>query len=709
MKKIIRILRKRFFPTIPPEFQESIQRQLLDKIHAGLFWVSIFMPLFIILRTYLMTEKVPLNILLPWSSLTVFSFLLALPLSLYYKKYRKKYSTRYWYNALIILSLLVSIVFGATPWLTYQYLEPHEVILFSAFLSSGVIIQVMIFSGFISLWLIATLPVLLSLGIYSILGWDFNPTLGASFALWIVITMTYMFFMALHHNKMLVDSLVLRLNLSDANNEKSRFLAVMSHEIRTPLSSIIGMSNLLSEQSLNKQQQSYTDNINAAGNNLLHVLNNVLLISSSQSEKIIVNKEAFKLEDLIADIIRTFMLQADHKGLQLIWEIDPKVPLYLEGDAARLRQVLMNLLSNAIKFTHQGSVTISVNTAPKHNISFIVTDTGIGIDPTSQELIFKEFSQINPLQQNNFDGVGLGLTIVRELVQLLKGTISLDSEPNKGSRFHVIVPLASVEEQMINQVSQQQAATNLQSIDLLLVEDDDLNREITRQLLMRHGHRVYEVIDAEAALEYLQHHTPELLITDLNLPKMSGIQLAETLQRSHPDLPIVALTANATQAGHQQCLEVGIKAVLTKPIDAKTLNQVVAGQINLHKELLKNKSSQDENTVIFSSHVLEELAEVMPQKAVQDLFIRSFSTLEKELEQLILERSPTASPVHRLAGACANLGFMHLTQQLRQIENYLYNNQSCETLLLSLADILSESKIAAMDYIKKQTKISDTA
>lgn len=704
MIKIIPRLHKRFLPTIPAEFQESIQRQLLDKIHAGLFWVSIFMPLFIILRTYLMAEKVPLSILLPWSALTIVSFLLAFPLSLYYKKHRKKYSTRFWYNTLIVLSLLVSSVFGATPWLTYEYLVPHEVILFSAFLSSGVIIQVMIFSGFISLWLIATLPVLLSLGLYSILCWDFNPALGASFALWIVISMTYMFFMALHHNKMLVDSLVLRMNLSDANNEKSRFLAVMSHEIRTPLSSIIGMSNLLSEQSLNKQQQIYTDNINAAGNNLLHVLNNVLLISSSQSEKIIINKEKFKLEELIADIIRTFSLQSDQKGLQLIAEIDPNVPPFLEGDAARLRQVLMNLLSNAIKFTDQGNITISVKTAPNDNISFIVTDTGVGINPASQALIFKEFSQINPLQQNNFDGVGLGLTIVRELVQLLQGTISLDSEPNKGSRFQVIVPLRSVSEKKFKCVAKQQDTTALQSLDLLLVEDDDLNREITRQLLMRHGHRVYEVVHAEAALEYLQEHTPELLITDLNLPKMSGIQLAEILKISHPDLPVVALTANATQTTHQQCLEVGMKAVLTKPIDAKTLNKVVAGQINVRKKKQNNPANKETDNIVFSSHVLEELAAVMPQEAVYDLFTRSFSKLEKELTQLILAKNPTTSSVHRLAGACANLGFMHLTQQLRQIEDHLHKQQSCETLLLSLADTLSASKTAAVNYVEKMQK-----
>ena len=626
MKKISRTLSKKFLATIPAECQKSIKRQLLDKIHAGLFWSSIFMPLFIILRTYLMSDKVPLHILLPLSSLTVLSFFSAFPLSLYYKKHRKKYSTLFWYNSLIVLSLLVSGVFAITPWLTYQYLEPHEVILFSAFLSSGVIIQVMIFSGFISLWLIATLPVLLSLGLYSILRWDFNPELGASFALWILISMTYMFFMALHHNKMLIESLVLRLNLSDANNAKSRFLAVMSHEIRTPLSSIIGLSNLLSEQSLSKQQQIYTDNINAAGNNLLHVLNNVLLVSSAQSEQITINKEVFKLHQLVADIIKTFTLQAYNKDLTLIWKVDPKVPQFLEGDAARLRQILMNLLSNAIKFTHRGNIKILVNMASQQRISFIVVDTGVGIDAASQALIFKEFSQINPLQQHNFEGVGLGLTIVKELVHLLHGTLSLESERDKGSRFQVIVPLATAQADSINTFSKNVnvEVSPVRAINLLLVEDDDLNREITRQLLLRQGHHVHEVINAEAALEYLHRCVPELVITDINLPKMSGIQLAQHVKIQYPSLPIVALTANATETTRKKCLAVGMKAVLTKPIDAKTLNQVISGQFQAHKSMPQTQDKPQDHHIIFSQHVLDELAMLCLQKKYKPCFYAHF-------------------------------------------------------------------------------------
>ena len=686
---------KKFLPIIPSEFQEKIKRQLLDKIHAGLFWVSIFMPLFIILRTYLMSEKVPLNILLPWSFLTILSFSLALPLSLYYKKYCSRHSNLFWYNTLIILSLLVSSVFGTTPWLMYQYLEPYEVILFSAFLSSGVIIQVMIFSGFISLWLIATLPVLLPLALYSLLHWDFSPELGASFALWIIISMTYMFFMALHHNKMLVESLVLRLNLSDANHAKTRFLAVMSHEIRTPLSSIIGMSNLLSEQALNKQQQIYTNNINAAGNNLLHVLNNVLLVSSSQLEKTIVNKEGFELHKLIVEIEQTFTLQANNKGLTLSCYIDAKVPKILEGDAARLRQILINLLSNAIKFTHQGNVTISVKSIEEQKFSFVVADTGVGIDPASQTLIFKEFSQINPLQQHNFDGVGLGLTIVKELVQLLHGTLNLDSELNKGSRFEIILPLGIPSADSIKNLK----TPSIYTRHLLLVEDDDLNREITRQLLIRQGHHVHEVIDAETALAYVQDHRPELVITDLNLPKMSGMQLSEKLQILRPSLPVIALTANATQATHQECLAVGMKAVLTKPIDAQRLNQVIAKQVNdPDKKSLPHKHKQS-NTPVFSAHVLNELSDVMSEQEVRDLFSRSLIKLEKELEPLISDQNPSSALVHRLAGAYANLGFMRLAQQLREIENCLCTGQSCQTLYLSLADALYESRQAAQPYL----------
>ncbi len=723
-------LKNKLLPNIPVDLQETVQRQLLDKIYGILFFHGMFMPLFIMLRFFSMYEKFPIDkqwLLWAWSIATVLPFLATFPLWFYYRKeqreknkqYRK--SVRYWYRYLLLFAVVASLSFAMSPWLMYEYLSSHEIIIFTAFLSLGiVVIPVVALSGFISLWLSVTLPILISVSFYNCFYWDFDRELGRLFTVWLLISVLYTFFIVLQRNKTQVNLLLLRLRLADANNAKSRFLSVMSHEIRTPLSSIIGMTNLLSEENLNKQQRFYTDNIRSAGNNLLHVLNNVLLVSSSQSAQPVLHEENFNLRELIDDLVQCFHMDAQQKGLDLQWQVNNTIPSICYGDAARLRQILLNLLSNAIKFTHQGEIRLVVKLAQHHtgentdrqtdkqtnHFHFSVYDTGIGIDEASKSLIFNEFSQITPLKHHNFEGVGLGLTIVAELVRLLKGRLYFDSEIGKGSCFHIELPFAEQkrEAQTVRIELNEFEYTPLQ---LILVEDDDLNREITTKLLRRYGkHHVYEARNAEQALVLLKQHKIQLLITDLNLPQMSGIQLTQRLQQTHPDLPIIALTADATDEMNLRCLEAGMSVVLTKPIDTKRLQHILLAEATRSTPV-----KQEQN--IFSTKVIYELLAVMSYDEVRSLFLRSFTTIQTELEILFKQflqipesdrdknKAAWITQLHRLIGACANLGCAALAQQLKQIENNLAHSdkQYDKQLIDCLPLLLQTTEQALNDFL----------
>jgi signal transduction histidine kinase/CheY-like chemotaxis protein len=693
MIKIRSYLSTHFFPVIPEELREIVQQQLLDKIYKGLVWVGTFMFVHIVLKTLWMFEKVPLIILLPWACVTAFCFLMAFPLWYYHRRYKDNYKNYFWYRWLFVLSFFASILFGLTPWLMFDYLHPSEVILFSAVLSFGVVVQIMVFGGFISLWLVATLPVFLLVVGYSYFYWSFNYELGRYFAAWSLVSTVYMFFMALQHNKKQIELLILRWQLNDANNAKSRFLAVMSHEVRTPLSSIIGMTDLLKENPLNQKQTQYANNIHSAGRNLLHILNNILLISSLQSKRPILKEEEFEIQILIDEVVQIFALNAKQKQLKLYWYIEPQVPHMLLGDAARLRQILINLLTNAIKFTESGVVKLILKREVSGKFRFSIYDTGIGIDAVSKQLIFNEFSQVGSLQNSNIDGVGLGLTIVAELVKLLQGEIILESEIGEGSCFHIILPLDTVENSLKQKNSINSAYTG--AIDLILVEDDVLNREITTLLLQRHGHSVQAVCNAEHVFVQIKNKVPQLILTDLNLPKMGGIALAKKLRRSHPELPIIALTANATRETYDECLSVGMRAVLTKPIDAKALNQAVVGQI---KETYLSRNQIDTH-IVFSPKVIQELSDVMDHTEIEALYLSSIEKIQLELNEIEQKNRVTQTQLHRLSGSCSNLGFLQLSQQLVKIKTYLSEGECHQELLESLPDILQKSRNKLIEYL----------
>ncbi|SHI63804.1 PAS domain S-box-containing protein [Hymenobacter daecheongensis DSM 21074] len=368
----------------------------------------------------------------------------------------------------------------------------------------------------------------------------------------------------------------------DAARARTNFLANMSHEIRTPLNGVLGMAARLDKTALNPQQRELVGIIRSSGQHLLTVINDVLDMAKISSGKLELNIESFNLCDSMGQAVQPLALQAMEKGLR--FEGTPlrdSCPYpWVLGDAHRLNQILINLVSNAIKFTPVGgSVTVVgellAETAEELTVEFRVTDTGIGIAPEKLEHIFENFTQAYADTARNFGGTGLGLSISKALIQQMGGTLSVTSVPGQGSTFAfcLSLPRATALAQEIPTAAYDTGA--LRGRQVLLVEDNEINRVVARLLLEEWGVVLDEAEDGPAALRKFEQAPYDLVLMDIQLPGMNGMAVTAAI-RQHPDpvraaVPIVALTANAFLSDAEQYLAAGMNDCVAKPFDENQL------------------------------------------------------------------------------------------------------------------------------------------
>jgi signal transduction histidine kinase/ActR/RegA family two-component response regulator len=374
----------------------------------------------------------------------------------------------------------------------------------------------------------------------------------------------------------------------NATLAKSQFLAKMSHEIRTPLNGILGVVQLLAKTKLTQLQKGYLKIVDDSGALLLNIINDILDLSKVEAGKMTLEKRSFNLETLTEGALLLYRAQASQKSIELSLEYDANLAKCFIGDAIRLNQVLLNLTHNAIKFTDQGAVTIQITgttLTPTHTgIEIRVKDSGIGISPDVLETLFDSFKQADESTTRKYGGTGLGLAISKQIIELMGGNISAQSELQIGSTFVVSLNLKrdedNHEEVSVVEVDEDKATIPEAKLSgyILVVDDSDINRIIAQFMLEGFGLTVATAENGQQALEQFQKHTFDMILMDCEMPIMDGYEASRTIrdmQSGKARAPIVALTANAYQENRKKCEQAGMDDFLSKPIMEEALLDIL--------------------------------------------------------------------------------------------------------------------------------------
>jgi signal transduction histidine kinase/CheY-like chemotaxis protein/HPt (histidine-containing phosphotransfer) domain-containing protein len=440
----------------------------------------------------------------------------------------------------------------------------------------------------------------------------------------------------------------------NANQAKSSFLANMSHEIRTPLTAIIGFSeSMLDAGQDHAERVEAIKTVTRAGHHLQNVINDILDLSKIEAGKLEVNKVSVPLFSSISDVVRLAELQAEGKGIELKLEYAFPLPTEINSDPVRLKQILINLLSNAVKFTEKGSVTLRVACQRDSRLMrFEVSDTGIGMTEEQQSRLFAAFSQADSSTTRMFGGTGLGLYLSKSLSEMLGGSIEVESAPGVGSKFTVTVAAGDVGDvAMVNaesEISRQQEdnvpakAPELRG-RILLAEDNVDNQKLFRIFLGRLGADVSIVDNGALAVEEALQGAYDLVLMDMQMPVMDGLEATRKLRECDYRGPVVALTANAMKEDIEKCLAAGCDAFLSKPVDRVRFNQVISMYLQSHED------SPADNAPLIST-----VLEADPDRA--------------DLVQKFVENLP--SLLDSLANACANQDWDGLKHRIHDLKSF---------------------------------------
>ena len=502
---------------------------------------------------------------------------------------------------------------------------------------------------------------------------------------------------------------------------KTDFLANMSHEIRTPINAVIGMSELLKRTDLTEIQQKYLQRINSSSQLLLQIINDILDLSKMEADRLTLDFHPFALCGVIDSLKAMFSMSAGTKGIDLRFNISPVVPKVLVTDSLRLSQVLTNLLSNAIKFTGEGYVELNISLVrcpsqeePSYRIRFEVRDTGIGLSEEHVKDLFQAFMQADVSTTRKYGGTGLGLAISKKLVELLGGSIAVDSTRGKGSTFYFELELEAREDACI---VLHDTATDLSAVQrekqihpdfkkykVLIVEDNMVNQEVLVGLLEVTGIAIIIAENGRVALETLKEHTFDIILMDLQMPEMDGFEAIQRIRDSGSDVPIVALSAAVMESDRLKAAKAGSNDFITKPIDFSLLLTSMKRLLGYDPAAVSPAETQGRQpwSMVVPLAGFEMQQGLEQVNNMQDLYRDVLASFLNELKGLFADlpealaremTEETRRKVHTLKGLAATVGATRLARVATVVNAALKGKQVIPVDLLdSLRDALSEAR-----------------
>jgi signal transduction histidine kinase/DNA-binding NarL/FixJ family response regulator len=461
-----------------------------------------------------------------------------------------------------------------------------------------------------------------------------------------------------------------------AAQARSEFLAVMSHEIRTPLNGVIGAAELLDGMEMGSAQREYVQLIRECGSHLLALINDILDISRLEASRVQLEAVDFDPRAVMQGVASLFLAQASAKGLLLSTWIAETVAVSVTGDPGRLRQILLNLVSNAIKFTRQGGVTLSLEQEPANDgrvrLLFSVADSGIGIEPEAIERMFDAFTQIDGSISRRFGGSGLGLAICRRLVELMGGSITVQSQPAVGSvfRFDVTLPAAAKEPAPDTVTAPASEPAPRPGLRVLVAEDNPTNQLVALRMLERLGHQADAVGNGAEAMAALHRTRYDLVLMDVMMPEMDGLTATRRIraaERPESRVTIVGLTAGSAAEILAECLAAGMDAVTTKPVTADWLRGVIAEGLDAAARRPRSRPAE-----VITPRVTE-LMEALGPDALREIL----ATFDEDTNLRLISMREAAARgettviqrlAHSVAGAAGNVGATALAVRAGRLE-----------------------------------------